>query len=54
MIFSDTGYELRTDEEYRLLLDEDHHEGQSPLAVLPMELVSQCLFEGMHSIWKKL
>ena len=32
MIFPGIRYELRTDEDYQKLVDDDHHKGRSPLA----------------------
>lgn len=50
MVFMDTNHGLRTDEEYVQLSDEDHHKGPSPLARLPIGLVSQVPVEYMHLV----
>lgn len=50
-IFNGVNHPLRTDEEYSLCLDEDHHkEGTSPLSLLPIGMVSQVPFEYMHLV----
>ena len=48
MIFLGINHPLRTDEEYRLCSDEDHHKGPSPLLKLPMGLTTQSPGEYMH------
>ena len=50
MTFPDINSRLRTDVEYKMCLDEEHHRGESPLSVLPMGLVSQVPFEYMHLV----
>lgn len=50
MIFVGTGHELRTDEEYRNMIDEDHHFGSTPLSDL-LGLLTKVPFEGLHSVW---
>lgn len=50
-VFNGVDHPLRTDEEYALCIDEDHHkEGRSPLSALPMGMVTQVPFEYMHSV----
>lgn len=50
MVFEGIRHPLRTDEEYRQLIDEDHHKGRSPLAAL-IGLVTRVPFEAMHLAW---
>ena len=51
MIFPGLRHELRTDEDYQKLLDDDdHHKGRSSLAGL-LGLVTQVPFEGMRCAW---
>lgn len=50
MIFEGIEHQPRTDEEYRNMVDEDHHHGRSPLSEL-LGLVTRVPFEGLHSIW---
>lgn len=50
MIFVGTEHELGTDEEYRDMIDEDHHYGSTPLSDL-LGLVTKVPFEGLHSVW---
>ena len=50
MVFPDIRYECRTDEEYANMIDEDNHDGRSPLYLI-MGLVSQVLFGCMHFVW---
>lgn len=50
MIFEGTNHQLRTDEEYRNMVDEDHHRGRSPLSNI-LDLVTRVPFEGLHSVW---
>ena len=50
MVFEGIGHSLRTDEEYRNIIDGDHHRGRSPLAEI-VGLVMQVPFEGMHLVW---
>lgn len=50
MVYEEVEHPLRTEEEYRNMLDEDHHEGRSPLSPL-LGLVTRVPFEGMHSLW---
>lgn len=50
-VFNGMNHPLRTDEEYVLCIDEDHHkEGTSPLSLLPIGMVSQVPFEYMHLV----
>ncbi|EFN76485.1 hypothetical protein EAI_05511, partial [Harpegnathos saltator] len=50
-VFNGIKHPLRTDENYRLCHDVNHHkEGTSPLAVLSMRMVSQVPFEYMHLV----
>lgn len=49
MTFPSTNCHLRTNEQYKMLLDE-HHRDESPLSALPMGLVSQVPFEYMHLV----
>ncbi|XP_071581909.1 uncharacterized protein [Temnothorax nylanderi] len=41
----------RTDENYMLQIDEEHHKGPSPLSDLPFGMVSQVPFESMHLLF---
>lgn len=50
MTFHGINCQVRTDEEYKMCLDEEHHRGESPLSTLPMGLVSQVPFEYMHLV----
>lgn len=50
MTFDGVGFALRTDEEYRNLVDEDHHHGRSPIVEL-LGLVTQVPFKGLHALW---
>ena len=49
-VFTGKGRQERTDDEYRAVLDEDHHKGPSPLSRI-MGLVTQVPFEVMHLIY---
>lgn len=50
MIFKGTRHPPRTDEEYRNIIDEDHHKGRSPLAPV-VELVMRVPFESLHLVY---
>lgn len=50
MIFPGIGHPLRTDEEYRNVVDDDHHKGRSPLTPL-LGLVTCVPFESMHLVY---
>ncbi|CAH0551707.1 unnamed protein product [Brassicogethes aeneus] len=50
MVFPGVRHERRTDEEYRAMLDDDHHKGPSPLSPF-IGLVSRVPFEGMHLVY---
>ncbi|XP_051173383.1 uncharacterized protein LOC127289471 [Leptopilina boulardi] len=50
MTFEGARDRLRTDEEYRNLTDEEHHQGRSPISEL-LGLVTQVPFEGLHALW---
>lgn len=50
IIFMGINHRLRTDEEYSMLDDEDHHKGPTPLTRLPMGMVSQVPFDYMHLV----
>lgn len=50
MIFNVFNSPLRTDIEYKMCIDTEHHHGESPLSVLPMGLVSNVPFEYMHLV----
>ncbi|EZA48467.1 hypothetical protein X777_13789, partial [Ooceraea biroi] len=50
MVFQGTGHPPRTDEEYRNIVDEDHHKGRSPLAPV-VELVTRVPFESLHLVY---
>lgn len=50
MVFPGIGHERRTDDEYRAMLDEDHHKGPSPLSPVT-GLVSRVPFEAMHLVY---
>ncbi|XP_036141155.1 uncharacterized protein LOC118645023 isoform X1 [Monomorium pharaonis] len=49
-VFIGINHSSRTNEEYIRCLDEDHHKGNSPLATLPIDMVSQVPFEYMHLV----
>lgn len=49
-IFEGISHQLRNNEEYRNMVDEDHHMGRSPLDEI-LNLVKQVPFEAMHSLW---
>lgn len=49
-VFNVVDSPLRTDFEYKMLMDTEHHNGESPLSVLPMGLVSNVPFEYMHLV----
>ncbi|XP_070516696.1 uncharacterized protein [Cardiocondyla obscurior] len=50
-IFNGINHSLRTDEEYLTRVDDDHHkEGESPLSLLPIRMVTQVPFEYMHLV----
>ncbi|XP_076660386.1 uncharacterized protein LOC143363725 [Halictus rubicundus] len=50
-VFNGITHPLRSDEEYTRCSDEDHHkDGQSPLALMPIGMVSQMPFEYMHLV----
>ncbi|XP_076660248.1 uncharacterized protein LOC143363564 [Halictus rubicundus] len=50
-VFNGITHRLRSDEEYTRCSDEDHHkDGQSPLALMPIGMVSQVPFEYMHLV----
>lgn len=50
MTFPGINCHQRTDEEYKMCLDEEHHRGESPLSALQMGLVSQVPYEYMHLV----
>jgi len=50
MTFPDVDAGLRTDEEFRLMSDEAHHHGPSPLSLLPVGLVTSFVFDYMHLV----
>ncbi|XP_076647790.1 uncharacterized protein LOC143356191 [Halictus rubicundus] len=50
-VFNGITHPLRNDEEYIRCSDKDHHkDGQSPLALMPIGMVSQVPFEYMHLV----
>ncbi|XP_033231596.1 uncharacterized protein LOC117182606 [Belonocnema kinseyi] len=49
MVFPGFRHELRTDDDYENVIDEDHHKGRSPLSPL-VGLVTRVPFEAMHSV----
>lgn len=49
-IFEGTTHQLRSNDEYRNMVDDDHHVGRSPLNEL-LDLVTRVPFEAMHSLW---
>lgn len=49
-VFYNVDNSLRTDEDYIKCIDEDHHKGTSPLAMLPLGMVSCVPFEYMHLV----
>jgi len=50
MIFNVFDSPLQTDFEYKMCIDTEHHNGESPLSALPMGLVSNVPFEYMHLV----
>lgn len=50
MTYDGIRHELRTNEEYINLSDEDHHHGRSPLSEI-LDLVNRVPLEAMHSVW---
>ena len=50
MVFDVFDSPLRTDREYKMCVDVEHHNGESPLSVLPIGLVSNVPFEYMHLV----
>lgn len=48
MIYTSLDNIPRTDENYKLQVDEEHHKGPSPLSDLPFGMISQVPFESMH------
>ncbi|XP_071580866.1 uncharacterized protein [Temnothorax nylanderi] len=50
MIFPGIRHPPRTDEEYRDMIDEDHHKGRSPLSPV-LGLVKQVPFESLHLVY---
>lgn len=51
MIYTSLNNFPRTDENYKLQVDEEHHKGPSPLSDLPFGMVSQVPFESMHLLF---
>lgn len=50
-VYCSSKHSLRNDKEYFQCVDEDHHkDGQSPLSMLSMGVVSQVPFEYMHLV----
>ncbi|XP_065644387.1 uncharacterized protein LOC136075366 [Hydra vulgaris] len=50
MTFPDTNSTLRTDADFIVQKDEDHHIALSPLTELPVGLVTQCPLDYMHLV----
>lgn len=51
MVYSGVDHRLRTNDEYVMCLDREHHsEGESSIARLSMDLVNQSVFEYMHLV----
>lgn len=51
MIYKGVDHRLRTNEEYAMCLDGEHHnEGESNIARLPIDLVNQSVFDYMHLV----
>lgn len=48
--FPGVNHQLRTDVEYRSLKDVDHHNGESAIHKLPMDLVNEVPFDYMHLV----
>ncbi|XP_074115315.1 uncharacterized protein LOC141537983 [Cotesia typhae] len=48
--FPGVNHKSRTDADYRVLKDVDHHEGKSALDELPIDLVHQVPFDYMHLV----
>lgn len=49
MTFLDTNAPLRTDESFRNKLDENYHKGDSPLELLPINIVNSVCLDYMHN-----
>jgi hypothetical protein len=50
MTFPEINAALRTDEEFQMMADEEHHHGPTPLSVIPIGLVSSFGFDYMHLV----
>jgi hypothetical protein len=50
MTFPNTNSSLRTDAEFLAMIDEEHHHGTTPLAQLPIGLVSDFVLDYMHLV----
>ncbi|CAM1154331.1 Uncharacterised protein r2_g4277 [Pycnogonum litorale] len=50
VVFQETESSPRTDESFRLMLDEDHHTGMSPLLELGIGMVSKFPLDYMHLV----
>jgi hypothetical protein len=50
MTFPNTNSSLRTDAEFLAMTDEEHHHGTTPLAQLPIGLVSDFVLDYMHLV----
>lgn len=51
MTFSDIEVPLRTNESFRNKLNEDYHEGKSPLKWLPTNIFNDVCLDYMHNIY---
>jgi len=50
MTFPETAARLRTDHEFVIMADEEHHRGPTPLSVVPVGLVTGFVFDYMHLV----
>lgn len=50
MVFNVFDSPLRTDFEYKMCMDTEHHHGENQFSILPMGLVSNVPFEYMHLV----
>lgn len=51
MVFLELEAEMRTDHTFRFMIDDDHHIQQSPLAALPIDMVSRFVLDPMHLLY---
>jgi hypothetical protein len=50
MTFPETASKCRTDDDFRNMMDEEHHRGPTPLSDLPIGLVTDFVFDYMHLV----